>query len=211
MKWIVGLGNPGADYLNTRHNAGVLLVNKLEEVISGQFSVDSYGWRKKKDVMVYESGEITLIKSAGVFMNESRRMISPLIPLLNLGEGKRYDNLFICHDDLDIRLGEYKIQKGRGPKVHGGLLSIERELKTKEFWRVRIGIDNRGSNLDGENASSIPLFNQRGGRGSSGDEYVLQRFSPEEHRILDETIEKVVEEFVKTFLNNENLILDLSP
>ena len=90
---------------------------------------------------------------------------------------KNYDfgNLFVAHDDLDIKLGEYKIQKGVGPKEHNGVLSVEQALGTKEFWRVRIGIENRQLAVDGET-------------------YVLQRFSPEEKEIIESMIEKAARE-----------------
>ena len=55
----------------------------------------------------------------------------------------KIENLVVVHDDLDIPLGSFKIQFGRGPKDHNGILDIEEKLGTKDFWRVRIGIDNR--------------------------------------------------------------------
>jgi peptidyl-tRNA hydrolase, PTH1 family len=168
MKIVVGLGNPGAEYKSTRHNAGVMVVDKMAEKLQSD-----YGWRRKKDILVYESAEITLIKSAEVFMNESGRMVKKMN-----NEEFTMNNLYVVHDDLDIKLGEYKIQFGVGPKVHGGLLSIERELRTKDFWRVRIGIDNR----------SVPV---------DGEQYVLQRFAPEEREVLMGVVEKVAEELMK--------------
>ena len=50
-------------------------------------------------------------------------------------------SLYVIHDDLDIKLGEYKIQKGKGPKAHKGINSIEQSLKSNVFWRIRIGIE----------------------------------------------------------------------
>ena len=86
-------------------------------------------------------------------------------------------NIYIIHDDLDISLGEYKIQIAKGPKVHNGINSVEEELGTKNFGRIRIGIENR----DPENRTK-------------GEEYVLQNFTEEEKRILKWVIQKIVHE-----------------
>ena len=84
-------------------------------------------------------------------------------------------NLYVIHDDLDIPLGKYKIQKGRGPKEHRGILSIEQSLGKKDFWRVRIGVENRSSDM-------------------AGDEYVLDNFTAEERAIIDGVIQDVVKD-----------------
>lgn len=161
MKIILGLGNPGVEYAGTRHNVGVVLVDQLASLSIDQ---SSYGWRREKNKMVFKTDKFVLIKTASVFMNESGSLISNFqYPI---------SSLYIAHDDLDIRLGEYKIQKGKGPKVHNGVESVEKALKTKDFWRIRIGIDNRTTPIDGET-------------------YVLQKFSPEERKILDEVFEKI--------------------
>ena len=171
MKVIVGLGNPGPEYTGTRHNTGQLLVERISDRLLPT-NKDGYGWRRKKNLLVAEFPGLTLVKSAGIFMNESGRMISDI---RYLGGEK---DLFIAHDDLDIRLGDYKVQFGVGPKVHGGINSIEATLKTDQFWRIRIGIDNRKVSVDGE-------------------AYVLEKFSPEEKEILDGVLEKVADEILK--------------
>ncbi|MEK9200900.1 MAG: aminoacyl-tRNA hydrolase [Patescibacteria group bacterium] len=166
MKIIVGLGNPGAEYAVTRHNAGLMFVNYFADQLHSE-----YGWRKHYGVEVFKTPDLVLVRSHEVFMNESGRMLQ------GLPEGE----LWLVHDDLDIKLGEYKIQKGVGPKVHGGVNSVEQTLGEKDFWRIRIGIENRIMN----NESRI-----------MGEEYVLQKFSLEEKRIIDEVIVKIVGEIV---------------
>lgn len=173
---VVGLGNPGVEYQNTRHNTGQLLVDRIFNLKFEIFK-DAYGWRRKKDIMVAEYPDLVLVKTAGVFMNESGRMVREAL-------GNRQwalENLYITHDDLDITLGEYKIQFGKGPKEHNGLLSVEQALGTKEFWRVRIGVDNR------------PHFAEA----SRGEEYVLQRFLPEEKEVINRVIERAVNEILE--------------
>ncbi|HRZ84857.1 MAG TPA: aminoacyl-tRNA hydrolase, partial [Candidatus Dojkabacteria bacterium] len=83
-------------------------------------------------------------------------------------------NFILLHDDLDISLGKYKIQKTKSPKGHNGVKDVEDMLKTNKFQRVRIGIESR---LD---------------KNISGDEYVLKKFSKDEQIILGEVIEDVV-------------------
>jgi PTH1 family peptidyl-tRNA hydrolase len=97
----------------------------------------------------------------------------------------------VAHDDLDIKLGEYKIQFGKGPKDHNGVKSVENVLQTEKFWRVRIGIDNR----DNITPSNPPLT-LKGGRGSSGEEYVLQKFLPEEKGILNQILAEMAGELL---------------
>ena len=82
------------------------------------------------------------------------------------------------HDDLDIRLGEYKIQFAKGPKVHNGLNDIYDKLGTNEFWHIRMGVDNR------EPDNRTP-----------GEEYVLMDFTKEEQNILSKVIEQIVNQF----------------
>lgn len=168
MKVILGLGNPGIEYANTRHNAGVSFVDYLGASIQ-ELGASPYGWRREKNKMVFKTDEFTLIKTFNVFMNESGNLTTSSYLLAP-------NSLYVVHDDLDIKLGEFKIQKGVGPKVHYGVQSVENALKTKDFWRVRIGIDNRG---------------QDAGFRTQGEEYVLQRFSPEERKILDGIFEKI--------------------
>jgi PTH1 family peptidyl-tRNA hydrolase len=123
-----------------------------------------YGWRKHYDALVYKTPEVVLVKTKDIFMNESGRLLQ------GLPEGEVY----VAHDDLDIRLGEYKIQKGKGPKEHNGVESVEKRLGTKDFWRIRIGIDNRMTPGEGET-------------------YVLQKFSGQEREAIDEALEKINE------------------
>jgi len=149
MKLIVGLGNPGEKYKNNRHNIGYLVVEALSK-------------RRLPDSVV--------VKKTNIFMNESGKSVRKLVEQYRLNP----TDLWVIHDDLDIALGSYKLQKGKGPKLHNGVNSIERELGTDEFWRVRVGVDNRGTY-----------------ERTSGEEYVLQDFSDEERELLEPVINKI--------------------
>lgn len=159
MQIIVGLGNPGVPYAGTRHNAGMMLVELLSQKLT-----NDYGWRKHYDSLIFKTPDLVLIKTKDIFMNESGRLLQ------GLPEGE----LYVAHDDLDIKLGEYKIQKGIGPKVHYGLQSIEGAWGTKDFWRIRIGIDNRTTQIEGET-------------------FVLQKFTLGEKAILEDTLDAIIE------------------
>jgi len=87
---------------------------------------------------------------------------------LALPDNRQNTTLIVIHDDLDIHLGDFKLSFGKGPKLHNGIASIESSLRFKDFWRVRIGVDNRTDRL------------------ISGEEYVLGSMRPEEARILQD-------------------------
>lgn len=173
MKIIIGLGNPGTEYLNTRHNAGLILVDKIAEGLTSE-----YGWRKNYAAFIFKTPDLVLIKSKEVFMNESGKLLQGI----DLQQGVFY----LAHDDLDLRLGEFKIQKGVGPKVHYGVQAIENQLGTKDFWRIRIGVDNRDpNNLPAGRQVRVP-----------GEEYVLQKFDPTELSTVNEVLQQIITQLI---------------
>ena len=157
----MGLGNIGGRYAISRHNVGFMFLDELASKHSANFDESS----KLKCLIARHDG-VVLAKPT-TMMNSSGLSVSFVKEFYKVD----IDNTFVVHDDLDIKLGEFKIQKGKGPKLHNGIESIEFKLGDKNFWRVRIGIDNR------KREDRIP-----------GEDYVLQNFS------LDE-LEKVVEVF----------------
>ncbi len=177
MKLIVGLGNPGEKYQGNRHNVGFMFVDYLEKKIEG-------GRRKIDKYLDVEIAKITFKNEAIIlakpqtFMNESGHAVKKIINKLQLIMS---NDLYVVHDDLDIRLGEYKIQKGKGPKLHNGIESIEQTLQTKDFWRVRIGVDNR----DPE-------------KRIHGEAYVLQDFTEEEREKIKHVFRSIVEGTLNT-------------
>ena len=168
MKLVIGLGNPERKYSNTRHNVGFMVVDRL---VGDQQWKESKGGKLLYTWIKVDGKKVELIKPT-TFMNLSGRAVfyaKRKHPELEL------EDMFVVHDDLDIPLGKYKIQLGKGPRQHGGLTSIYQSIGSNQFWHVRIGIENRVQEI-------------------SGEEYVLQRFTREEREVVDRVIEEVVEE-----------------
>ena len=161
MKLIVGLGNPGIKYQNTRHNVGHMVIDAL----------------KVRPLKSNQQKGLTLLKS-DKFMNDSGIFVKHFISLYpNIS----ISNLYVIHDDLDIKLGEYKIQFGKGPKENKGLVSIYEALGTRDFWHVRVGIENRQQAL---------------GTRIKGEQYVLEDFTEEEKVIVQSVIKQICNQLV---------------
>src|SRR5688572_28790421 len=162
MKLFIGLGNPGRDYEKTRHNVGYMVIDKLSQILNS----------KSKNL---NKSQIQIFKS-GSFMNDSGDFVSQKLKAY----GIKPEALYVIHDDLDIPLGSYKIQFGKGPKDHNGILSIEEKLETKNFWRVRVGVENRAQRSE-----------------PSGKKYVLQNFTDDEILVLGKVTEEICEKLKK--------------
>lgn len=173
MHFIVGLGNPGKVYDNTRHNLGFLLLDQLASKLELQFT-----HQKKCQADLVKDKEILLAKPQ-TFMNASGESVQSTIKYYGQ-EAKEYPNLFVVFDDLDLEVGHYKIQYGTGPKVHNGLGSIYSHLKTRQFWHVRLGADYR-----------------KGDRSIPAVQYVLGKFSVEEKPLLKAVFAEVITELEK--------------
>jgi peptidyl-tRNA hydrolase, PTH1 family len=161
MKYIIGLGNPGSEYEKSRHNVGFMVLDQLVNLlkISGQFS---YNKKFKADVL--KSGDLVFIKPLG-YMNNSGQVVRSIIDFYE--KNVDLDNVIVVHDDLDIEVGQYKFQQGKGPKVHNGLLDLNRHLGEDHYWHARIGVDGR-----------------EGSRSMSGSNYVLANFKNSELELL---------------------------
>ncbi len=170
MKLIVGLGNPGEKYKSTRHNAGFIFVDRMLE--KGKFSMS-----KKFEAEIMEKDGFLLVKPQ-TFMNDSGRAVRRLVDFYKLLPS----DVIVVHDDLDISLGERKIQMGVGPKVHNGVNSVEQYLGSMNFLRVRLGVDNR---------KQVPT-------NLSGADYVLDDFGKEEKKVLNEVIGGAITELLIT-------------
>lgn len=159
---IIGLGNPGVEYVKTRHNVGMQFLDYLSPgVIWQNEKLGSYRYCYVDLLPSVETG--TILVKPQTFMNLSGNSLKFLKKkYLNLTG----DKLLVVHDDLDLELGSWKLHFSKGPLGHNGLESLYQEWGSKEFWHLRIGIDNRET-LSRE----------------LGRDYVLRNFSPQENEI----------------------------
>ena len=168
MTIIVGLGNPGKEYKNTRHNLGWLFL----ETLQNQSGLEFTPWKK----LIKVKGEISqslgkkfLLLKPQTFMNESGQSVSAALRYYKIKPA----NLVVAHDDLDLPVGSFKIQTNRGAAGHHGVESIIASLGTKNFTRLRLGIK--------------PLKPTR-----QDKNFVLSSFSKEEKQLVSKTIDKII-------------------
>jgi len=177
---IVGLGNPGSKYERTRHNAGFLFVDKMREYLGWDKGYDVGDWKEEKKLksLVCEArtvdGSKVLLAKPQTFVNLSGEAVQKMASMFKIDIEK---DLVLVHDDLDLKLGAYKIQLGVSPELHNGINSVEQYLGKTDFLRVRIGVDSR------QNVSEVP-----------GDEYVLQQMEKETIELLESTIVDAVKD-----------------
>jgi PTH1 family peptidyl-tRNA hydrolase len=157
MYLIVGLGNPGPQYELTRHNVGFRVLDTL---------VGEAEWENKYDAQFLKLGDVILAKPQ-LFMNLSGQSVAQILKFYPTAQ------LVVIQDELDFPLGSMKVMKGSGAAGHNGVQSIIDEIGTKDFIRIRIGINNPETKAD------VP-----------GDAYVLQKFTDKEEEILKEVLDK---------------------
>jgi PTH1 family peptidyl-tRNA hydrolase len=138
IRLIVGLGNPGTKYHDTRHNAGFRWVDAIAERKKARWSRDTKfsGWTAK----VEEGGREFWMLKPNTYMNESGRSVAPFLRFFRIEPAA----MLIVHDELDLPPGTVKLKKGGGTGGHNGLEDIVAALDTKDFWRLRIGIGHPG-------------------------------------------------------------------
>lgn len=173
MVLIIGLGNPGKQYQGTRHNVGFFVIGKMRESLK----LPEFNLEKKFKAEIAKGKNLILAKPQ-TFMNNSGEAVSLIYNFYKIDP----PNLLVAHDDLDIPLGEYRIQQDKSSAGHKGAQSIIEALGTQDFNRLRIGIKT-------EMLEKIPA-----------EDFVLQKFSPEEKKIIDQTIKKALAEILPKLL-----------
>jgi len=149
MKLIVGLGNPGKEYDNTRHNIGKNIVTLY---VKNHFNdiLKEHSYLKSS---TFKSG-LWLFAVPATFMNLSGCAVQKLTHYYKIDPS----DIYVVHDDLDIAVGDYKIQINRGPAGHHGVESIIDHLKTNSFHRIRIGIGKPTDSTPLEDYDLKPLI-----------------------------------------------------
>jgi PTH1 family peptidyl-tRNA hydrolase len=138
IRLIVGLGNPGRKYENTRHNAGFWWVDAIAGRARASWSKQARSSAHATRVDV-DGREFWLLKP-DTYMNESGRAVASFTHFHKIEPGE----MLVVHDELDLPPGTVKLKKGGGTGGHNGLTDIVEALDTKDFWRLRIGIGHPG-------------------------------------------------------------------
>jgi PTH1 family peptidyl-tRNA hydrolase len=165
MKAIFGLGNPGDNYKNNRHNAGFIVMDSLAEEASSRFKRNA-GLSGYIACAVIDSQDLLFVKP-DTFMNNSGLCVKKVLNKYKID----LRDFLVVYDDVEIPLGILRFRDKGGYAGHRGMESIALELGTKDFNRLRLGIDRPSGTYDLA-------------------QYVLADFSRKEKDILNETIEK---------------------
>lgn len=179
---ILGLGNPGKEYENTRHNAGRMAA----EFFAKKNDFADFSFDKKSDSLVSKNRK-ALIVLPETFMNKSGGAATKLVRYK-----KELKDLIVIHDDLDLSLGKIKISYGKNSGGHKGVESVMRALKTKNFVRIRIGI------ISGKH-KPVDILKFIIGKFKPSEEKefkkVLKKTTEALSTIINESLEKAMSEF----------------
>lgn len=138
MKLIVGLGNPGKEYVGTRHNAGFQWISLLAEELNTTLKAKTQFHGLCAHIR-QEKYDFWLLEPQ-TYMNASGRAVAALCQFYKI----KADEVIIVHDELDLAPGIAKLKFGGGHGGHNGLKDIAAQLGTKDFWRLRIGVGHPG-------------------------------------------------------------------
>lgn len=130
FKLIVGLGNPGAEYEATRHNAGFWFVDQLASMLKVPFQTEGKFFGR-----LAKSSDLYLLQPM-TFMNRSGQSVAALARFYKIEP----EEILVVHDELDLLPGEIRLKQGGGNGGHNGLKDIQAQLGTPNFWRLRLGI-----------------------------------------------------------------------
>lgn len=175
MKVIVGLGNPGPQYSETRHNVGFLLVDCLAEIHNLQFHAKFQGLLAEGTI----KGERIFLLKPQTFMNLSGRSVRELVNFYKIS----VQDLLVIHDDMDLPLAKIRFRDQGSPGGHNGIRSIIAELGTEKFWRLKLGVGRPPKEWDPAR-------------------FVLSSFTEEEIKSVEEMLERA-EKAAQLWINGE--------
>ena len=161
---IVGLGNPGAEYENTKHNVGFHVVDTLFSYFEQRNNYKEK-WQGLYGSTTYAQNKVHFLKPQ-TYMNRSGQSVSQFYTFYKIVP----ERLIVVHDDLDMAPGRVKLVKGGGAGGHNGIKSIVSSIGTNDFYRLKVGIGRPGQ---GDVHKGFPV-----------EKYVLSNFSTEELQIL---------------------------
>ena len=178
MNYIVALGNPGDEYVGTRHNIGWAMADVLVAEFGLTAPVSSSKYQGLYSYGSIGKEEVNILYPT-TFMNNSGTAVKRLVPASELNQ------LIVLHDDVDLPLGEIKISTSRGAGGHNGVKSIIAEMGSNEFVRIRIGVAQKSfftGKIKRPAGEKLPRF-------------VLAKFTRSEDKVVQE-IEKLVAQAV---------------
>jgi len=187
IKLAAFLGNPGAEYLRNRHNAGRMLAQALP-------FYDSLSWQKKYKGL-YASREEKHFLMPETYMNLSGESVQAAAAFFKI----EVKEIIVIHDELELPLGVISLKYSGGLGGHNGLRSMKKSFNSADFWRIRIGIGRPDSRLPGE-----------GGHEGSGEgvyDWVLSDFSKNEQETLMPALDAGANLLMKTFENDPETLL----
>jgi peptidyl-tRNA hydrolase, PTH1 family len=183
-RWlVVGLGNPGDRYAQTRHNLGAMTLDLLLDRTDASLKSHKSGCLVAEVTL---AGERVVLARPTTYMNESGRPVGQLLRFYRAAAEK----LIVVHDELDIPFGEVRVKFGGGTAGHNGLNSIVPHLRTKDFARVRVGIGRPGG--EGAVAKVLDAFSR-----AEREELpsVLERAADAAESIVERGLDRTMNEF----------------
>jgi peptidyl-tRNA hydrolase, PTH1 family len=138
IRLIVGLGNPGPDYADTRHNVGFWFVDALAAAQGGSFRLEGK-FHGELCRVTLAGADLRLLKPA-TYMNRSGQPVAAVSRYFDIPP----EAILIAHDELDLPVGKIRLKQGGGHAGHNGLRDTIGVLGSAQFWRLRIGIDHPG-------------------------------------------------------------------
>jgi PTH1 family peptidyl-tRNA hydrolase len=182
IKLIVGLGNPGPEYLMTRHNAGFWFVDALAKKLSLSFSFEK---KFQAEVCRYQKASIDCwLCKPQTFMNGSGAAVQAIVNYYKL----TMDQVMVVHDEIDLSPGTVRLKKGGGHGGHNGLRDIIQATGNSDFLRLRIGVGHPGSK-----DKVVP--------------YVLGRASADEEEQIIQSFSLALEKSDQFFQDNLNKLM----
>ena len=186
--YLIGLGNPGKKYCNSRHNIGYLILENFSKKHNSNFSLKD---KLKSFLSEFKiNGSTYRLFLPNTFMNNSGEAVRAIVDWYKIN----LDQIFIIVDDKDLPLGKIRFRKKGSSGGHNGLKNIIEKMQTQNFNRVRIGIGSPPSINGTNNFNTIS--------------HVLGNISSEEKSILDKVCERVIESFEQLNTKKEELIIN---
>lgn len=183
MYAVIGLGNPGNKYSNTKHNVGFNTIDCLAE--KNNVKLSKIKFKSVYGETMIDGNKVILVKPQ-TYMNNSGISVMEILKYTNVP----IDNIIVIYDDIDIELGSLRIRKKGSAGSHNGMKSIIYHLKSEDFPRIRLGIGKPNQGQDLAN-------------------YVINNFGKEDRELIDTTIERASEAVLEIIKNGVDQAMNM--